>query len=269
MQFLDGFSEKLNALGSDVTQASQHLFNTIKMVCETIDIDETDNLYREYEGDYLYFVESGELDAVTEGNAVYCFDKGDLVGIQVLTGFPLPTIRAVTPVTLSRIDKKTFKEVATGSTQFKNYLLQLSAFFAEACCNGLDTAPETKASFKNYKQGETIIQEGDPAEEVYDLISGRAVVYVQGQEVGQVSAGEIFGAMAALTQTPRTATVIAERPCTVMAVSMDEFTSLIRSQPHTCLILLENMAKQILALDQKLVDVMGKNKNGNANASKV
>ncbi|WP_020406141.1 cyclic nucleotide-binding domain-containing protein [Hahella ganghwensis] len=258
MQFLDSSSEKLTSLGANVTQASVRLFNTIKLVCENIEIDETDDLYREFEGDYLYFVESGELDAVTEESAVYSFDQGDLIGIQILTGFPVPIIRTMGPVTLARIDKETFKEVATGSLQFKDYLLQLSAFFAEACCHGLDSAPETKTSFRTYKEGEVIIHEGDPAEEVFDLISGRATVYVQEQEVGQVSPGEIFGAMAALTKTPRTATVVANRPCTVMAVPMEEFTTLIRNQPRTCLALLENMAKQILDLNQKLVDVLQK-----------
>ena len=256
MRFIDSSSERLNSLGASVNQSSKKLFQSIKMLCEEVTIDEVDDLYREHDEGYLYFVESGELDAATDDNAVYYFEPGDLIGLQELSGFPEPVIRSDGQAVLYRIDRNTFKEAASGLQQFKDYLLQLSAFFAEACCQGIDAPAQAKTSFKTFKEGEVIIREGDAAEEVFDLVSGAAAVFVQGQQVGTVGPSEIFGAMAALTKTPRTATVIAQRPCTVMSVPMDEFVALIRHQPRTGLALLENMAQQILALNKKLVDVM-------------
>ena len=134
----------------------------------------------------------------------------------------------------------------------------LATFFSEAYCQGEQEAANSRPEFKTFKADEVIIREGDQADEVYDLISGRAAVYVKGQKVGEVGMNEIFGAMAALTKTPRTATVVATIPCTCVAVPVEEFISLIRSQPRTSLALMENMANQILAMNQKLVDVVEK-----------
>ncbi|ABC29148.1 cAMP-binding protein - catabolite gene activator and regulatory subunit of cAMP-dependent protein kinase [Hahella chejuensis KCTC 2396] len=258
MRFINSTTDRLQALGANVTQSSVKLYDAIKILCDSVKFDYVDDLYREFDGDYLYFVESGELEAATDDRPIYHFEPGDLIGIQVLSGFPEPIIRSDGPATLAQISKKRFRDAAAGSVHFKEYLMQISAFFAEACCHGLDTQNETHTSFKSFKQGEVIIHEGDPADEVFDLISGEASVYVKDQLVGKVGPNEIFGAMAALTKTPRTATVIADRPCTVMSAPMDEFIFLIRNQPRTCLALMENMAKQILELNNKLVDVMQK-----------
>jgi CRP-like cAMP-binding protein len=73
--------------------------------------------------------------------------------------------------------------------------------------------------------------------------------------VGEIHEHEIFGAMAALTQSSRTATVVANTDCMLMVVPGDQFIELVKSQPRTCLALFENMAHKILALNQRLVDV--------------
>ncbi|MFE8070626.1 cyclic nucleotide-binding domain-containing protein [Marinobacteraceae bacterium S3BR75-40.1] len=258
MQLVDTPSEELNALGQKVTQASHKLFASIRMLCQELTLDSVDDLFHEVDGDNLYFVEDGILEAVSGDNTVYYLEPGDLVGMQKLGNQRLPLIRANAAVKLARIDQETFQEAAGTSPQFKHYLMLLATFFAEACCQQDGEQTGSRPEFKTFKADEVIIQEGDPADEVYDLISGEATVYVKGQEVGKVAMNEIFGAMAALTKTPRTATVVATKPCTCVAVPVDEFISLIRSQPRTSLSLMENMANQILAMNQKLVDVIQK-----------
>lgn len=257
MHFIDKGSESLQRLGQAVTEASSRLFALVRLLCDRVEFDQLEDLYAEVEEPVLYFVESGVLEAMSDGRPIYSFEPGDLIGVQKLSHFPVPSIRALEPVKLLQIDLDTFRDAVASSAPFKEYLIHLSAFFGEACCQSPDL-PAPRTSFKTFKEGQTIIHEGDPANEVYDLMTGSADVYVKGQKVGEVRTNEIFGAMAALTRTPRTASVVASSPCTVMSVPMEEFLGLIQSQPRTCLALLENMANQILELNSRLVDVMGK-----------
>ncbi|MCU6791625.1 cyclic nucleotide-binding domain-containing protein [Paenibacillus sp. WQ 127069] len=59
-------------------------------------------------------------------------------------------------------------------------------------------------------QGMDIIREGDPGDSLFIIHSGQAGVYVNGQKVSSLKAGDCFGEMAVLTQGLRTATIRAE-----------------------------------------------------------
>ena len=166
-----------------------------------------------------------------------------------------PVIRSMEPVRLLRIDAQTLRAKAGSSRDWQDYLAAQSAFYAECCCAGIDDDSSPKPGFRRYNAGEMIIQEGDAANEVYELMSGEATVTVQGEQVGRVNAGELFGAMAALTRTARTASVVADKPCMVMSIPMEHFNELLRTQPRTGLALMENMAQQILSLNRELVDM--------------
>jgi len=75
--------------------------------------------------------------------------------------------------------------------------------------------------------GEHIVREGDPADAAYVLLAGRALIYktVGGQRrvLRELAAGEVFGEMAILTESPRTASVEAIEDCLLTVVSRDIF----------------------------------------------
>ena len=89
------------------------------------------------------------------------------------------------------------------------------------------------------------------------MSTGVAEVIVNGVNVATIGSGEIFGAMAALTERDRSATVRAKTRCSVVKVPKDQFTELIKSNPATIHSLLVDMASSIVNLNEQLVGSRG------------
>lgn len=255
MLYAESPSDELNHLGRTVTDHSRKVMDWIRESCTPVEHELVRNLYQEEDRSAMFFVDDGILYAESGDRAIFYFEPGDLIGMHALSGSAPPVIRSMEPVSLLRIDAQTLKTEAGASGDWQDYLAAQSAFYAECCCAGIDDDSSPKPGFRRYNAGEMIIQEGDAANEVYELMSGDATVTVEGEQVGRVNPGELFGAMAALTRTARTASVIADKPCMVMSIPMEHFNELLRTQPRTGLALMENMAQQILGLNQELVEM--------------
>ena len=71
------------------------------------------------------------------------------------------------------------------------------------------------------------MREGEPGDAAYVLVSGRAQVYktVQGERriLREFGPGDVFGEMAILTSSARTASVEAIEDCLLMVLSRDVF----------------------------------------------
>ncbi|MDH5473810.1 MAG: cyclic nucleotide-binding domain-containing protein, partial [Gammaproteobacteria bacterium] len=117
---------------------------------------------------------------------------------------------------------------------------------------------EFHPEIRQYNEQDTIIEEGGTDNEVYTLLSGSADVLVKDTQVGVIKRDEIFGAIAALTGTPRTAKVVATSDCTVLVVPSDRFQDLLKKRPDTVTKLIEDMARTIVASNQKIVDLSSK-----------
>ena len=70
--------------------------------------------------------------------------------------------------------------------------------------------------------GTSIVTEGELDDSYYVLLSGRAVVVVGGQRRTELLPGDAFGEIAVLHRVPRSASVIAETNCGLLAVSGDD-----------------------------------------------
>lgn len=127
--------------------------------------------------------------------------------------------------------------------------------------NAQDEASATPG-FEVYEPGDIIIRQGDRADFVYNMSAGVAEVLVDDVNVGRIGEGEIFGAMAALTNVDRSATVRAKTTCSVVKVPREQFTELIKSNPATIHSLLIDMANSIVNLNEQLVGLQG-NRRGN------
>jgi CRP-like cAMP-binding protein len=89
---------------------------------------------------------------------------------------------------------------------------------------------------RRFAPGQVIVREGDPADGFYVIKQGRVAVLAgaagdgsapAGQPVTTLDAGEVFGEMALLTESPRTATVVAETEVTVWRLSRGRFQVLL------------------------------------------
>lgn len=119
-----------------------------------------------------------------------------------------------------------------------------------------------KAGFERRRAGALLIEYGSPADEIFTLMRGQARVELEGVEVGRIHEGEIFGVLAALTNGPRSANVIAETDVTLMTVPADQFMRLVQAQPETFMRLLRTLSRQITDLNQRLVAALRQNRVG-------
>jgi cAMP-dependent protein kinase regulator len=85
--------------------------------------------------------------------------------------------------------------------------------------------------------GTPIVVQGEPGDEAYVLARGEVVVSRK-SETGDVVAlarlgsGSLFGEMALLSQSPRTAQVVASRPCILLVLRKDALDDLVADKPE-------------------------------------
>ena len=78
-------------------------------------------------------------------------------------------------------------------------------------------------------------------DKMYILMQGEVALSAKGKTVGTVKAGEIFGEMAAISESPRTATAIAKTDCSVIALDDKEFQKALKVKPEFALMLMGMM----------------------------
>ncbi len=216
------------------------------------------------DGDRFYYVESGALTARYRDRAVYQLDDGDLLlpdiagaaerrasvsysceGAAALAGYPaLEFMRQV------------FR--APGAASLWTRLLVTHAGLQLRLAAALtDADPQATPGFAVHGPGEVIIRQGERADFVFNLLQGTAEAVVDGVGVGVIESGEIFGAMAVLTRSERSASVLARTRCSVVKVPGEQFADLIRAHPATIHNLLKDMANSIVSLNERLVGLRG------------
>jgi CRP/FNR family transcriptional regulator, cyclic AMP receptor protein len=95
------------------------------------------------------------------------------------------------------------------------------------------------------REGTVITREGRPGREFFVLVSGTADVTKQGEKVAQLGAGEWFGEIALLTDSPRTATVTATSPVDVLVVTDRRFKEVVETMPSIALKILSTVSSRL------------------------
>ena len=90
-----------------------------------------------------------------------------------------------------------------------------------------------RSTAENFEPREVIAREGAVGDRFYVIESGRVAVDEHGVFRRHQSSGEFFGEIALLRDIPRTATVRAETPVSVLEISRDDFLAAIGSHPHS------------------------------------
>lgn len=90
---------------------------------------------------------------------------------------------------------------------------------------------------RNYKAGETIIEEGQPGGSLHIMINGRAEVSKSGKEPGEkkyladLNRGSIFGEMSVFDDAPYSATIKAREDCSVHVIKGEDFKKFLKKNP--------------------------------------
>ncbi len=100
--------------------------------------------------------------------------------------------------------------------------------------------------------GRELIQEGKRGTEAFVVVEGTAIVTRGGTQVATLGAGEPFGEMALLDQSPRNATVTAKTPMTLLVIGQREFGGLLDEVPTLARRVMATLAARLREKDEQL-----------------
>lgn len=100
-------------------------------------------------------------------------------------------------------------------------------------------------------QGKEFVTQGDVGREAFVIVDGQATVSRGGNTVATLGPGDCVGELALLDHGPRTATVTAATPLTVLVLGPREFSGLLDEVPTLNHKILAALAARVRELDSK------------------
>ncbi len=89
---------------------------------------------------------------------------------------------------------------------------------------------------RSYLKNEIIFDEGEKGQAIYFILEGRVLICRQGKQesgvIAELGAGQCFGEMALLDNSPRMAQVRAAEDCIFEVLFREDFLSLIQTHSH-------------------------------------
>jgi len=108
------------------------------------------------------------------------------------------------------------------------------------------------APARDYKAGDVIFKEGDPAQELFIIQSGEVEIRLGNRVLETLPQYSIFGEMALADSAPRSATAVAASDVKLVPVSEKQFLFLISNTPHFALNVMRVMARRLRASTRSL-----------------
>lgn len=251
------YTEQFEKVDNHCKQLLEQALQGIPSHGDTLTYACFEDLYDDPVNEELVFVvEEGAVGHQQDGKTLFHYDAGDLFGLSQSPLLPKARYCAESPVLLRPYRREDLWNAtmanAEKARQWGDYLIAECGRQYAVIASIEPEVDRASLGFATFKSGETIILEGTQSDTVYSIVEGHAEVFVKGTKVGEVLENEIFGALSVLTNSPRTATVVADRRCLVMVVPRHQFETLIRHHPRICMSLMENMARQIVSLNAQV-----------------
>jgi CRP/FNR family transcriptional regulator, cyclic AMP receptor protein len=104
---------------------------------------------------------------------------------------------------------------------------------------------------ERFMEGATVVKLGEAGDTFYVILQGETkVLNKDGRTVARLLPGDFFGEISLMDGGPRTATVTAETPLTVLTLSRRDFRSLLESEPKVTSRLLRHAAALLRRLER-------------------
>jgi CRP/FNR family transcriptional regulator, cyclic AMP receptor protein len=88
------------------------------------------------------------------------------------------------------------------------------------------------APVRSFKAGDVIFSEGDPADELYVIKTGKVEIRLGNRLLDTLPELSIFGEMALIDHSPRSATAVAATDATIVPVGEKQFLLLVSRTPY-------------------------------------
>ena len=191
------------------------------------------------QGDRFYLISHGAFEVQVDGKPQVRLARGDYFGeLALLHRAPRrATVIAIEPGRVFVLEQVAFDQLLASDLAVRARLEQALAYREQVADMALfrDLSPaEIDLLLSRFvpltsAAGEVIIRQGESGERFYVLRSGRVEVERDGQVLAQLGPGEAFGEIALLLDLPRTATVTAVAPATLLALDAYDFRDLLSS----------------------------------------
>ena len=105
---------------------------------------------------------------------------------------------------------------------------------------------------QTFAAGETIFTEGTPGREMYVVLDGSVDIRVRDKTLDVAGPGGIFGEMALIDSSARSATAIAKDDCTLAPVDEKQFLRMVERNPLFSLNVMQVLADRLRRMDSML-----------------
>jgi CRP-like cAMP-binding protein len=105
-----------------------------------------------------------------------------------------------------------------------------------------------EAESVSFETGQAIFHEGDAGDAMYVILEGEVEISIGGELVETLSAGEPFGEMALIDQTPRLVTAIAKMPTVLASIPLKRFLYMVEETPYFSVQIMKVMAERLRTL---------------------
>lgn len=104
-----------------------------------------------------------------------------------------------------------------------------------------------------YTAGETVFNTGDDGHCMYVIQEGEVEVIANGKVIDSLGPGALFGEMAIIDHSPRSATVVAKTDCKLVPLDEDKFMAHVHRTPFFALTVMRLMTER---LRQRMMDTI-------------
>jgi CRP-like cAMP-binding protein len=235
--------------------------------------DKTSGLFSK--GDRMYLLIEGEVSLSAGDKVLGGVKAGEIFGeMAALTGQPRSaTATAKSPCRVVSLDGRQFEAGIQQMPEFGLMLMSIlidrlrqttarlrgslalsagglakpTSVFDKKLMEGLKRLTRDREPAR-FAEKKVIMKEGDAAASMYIVVDGTVAIAVRSKVVERVGPGGIFGEMALVDQSPRSASAIAETDCTLIALNRDALLALVKTSPAFGLALLKALADRLSAM---------------------
>lgn len=107
-------------------------------------------------------------------------------------------------------------------------------------------------AYRQYTAGQKIFLAEDEGDCMFVVRTGTVEIRYYGQVLDRVGPGGIFGEIAIIDGSTRSATAIAVEDCEVAPITRDGFLTLVRRQPEFALEVMKALARRIRGMNESM-----------------
>jgi CRP-like cAMP-binding protein len=102
-----------------------------------------------------------------------------------------------------------------------------------------------RATVVRFNEGAKIMVAGRPGMSMYIVLEGKVAVAIGRRIVEKLTAGGVFGEMALVDQSPRTASAVARSDCALLSINRDTLSALVKSDPAIGMAMMRSVAARV------------------------